>query len=92
MKKIPIINKEISPKSELFWDIEDAAILEKFCDYDLNGALADDQVSMCESQPGRRKYVAALADATRLRLAGKCHGSNRTSKWRLVGHVRGISS
>ena len=92
MKKNPIINNEISPKSELFWDIEDAAILAEFSDPELNAALADDRASVRGNQPCRRKRVAAPALTTRLRLAGKCHGSNRTSKWRLVGHVRGISS
>lgn len=91
MKKNSIINKEMSPKAELFWDIEDAAILAEFSDADLNAALADDRASVRGKKPRQRKCVAAFALTTRLRLAGKCHGSNRTSKWRLVGHVRGIS-
>ena len=70
MKKNRIINKEISPKSELFWDIEDAAILAEFSNAELDAALADDRASARGNTPRQRKCVAALALTTRLDLAG----------------------
>lgn len=95
MKDFPIFNDEISSPSELFWDIEDAAILSEYPRLAPKNAWLDDGVSLNDGQSNRRNLGSAVSPAfqrSRSRVGSKCSISKRTSEWRLVGHARGMSS